>query len=580
MPGRRSARFAVQSLLILLLAGCVPAAGAREQPPVPLQFSLREVSREVGIQFRHEKPRFDPKLDNLMPWLTTLGASVAAGDYDGDGCVDLYVTTSSRGGLNELYRNQCDGTFAPAGQAAGVADVNQDGASMGAVWADYDNDGCTDLFVYRWGRSRLFHNLCNGAFADVTEAAGVGRFGYPGDAIALDYNLDGCLDYYVGNYFRPETNLWDTPTTRVMHNDFERARNGGPNWLFQGRCDGTFTDVAPELGLDDTGWALSVAAADLTGAGWPSIYIANDFGPDVLFLNEAGRFRRVVSPRGVGDDTYKGMNIDFADVFGDGRMHGYVSNITRPGYILEGNQLWQNLGGGQFEDVATRVGLQDCGFSWGARWVDLENSGRVGLVVMNGFVSAGQDDYWYDLGIVATTPGQVVEDAAQWPPFGDKSLSGYERECVFVNRGDGTFVDVAAHVGVESTYDGRGVAAVDLDNNGTMDLVMAHQGAPVLVYRNSNLSGNHWLLVRLQGRQPSNRDAVGARIRVRAGGRTQTAERDGGNSFAGQSDPRVHFGLGQAAVIEELEVRWPSGQVQRLVNSPADQVLELTEPAA
>lgn len=563
--------------MVALLAACgSPGAGPGGAGYAGVRYT--EVGAKVGIRFTHGKPVFDSKIANIMPWVASLGASVAAADYNASGCQSLYVTNSAPGSKNHLYRNNCEGTFTDVAEETGLAELNATGAAMGAVWGDYLNSGCPALFVYKWGKSELFKNECNGTFTRVTDEAGVGYEGYPGKAMWWDFNRDGCLDLYLGNYFRPEINLWKLESTRFLHEDFEKARNGARNVLYKNNCDGTFTDVAPQMGLDDPGWTLSTGAADLNDDGWPDLYLANDFGPDRLFMNEGGKsFRAVRAVRGIADDTYKGMNVDFGDVYGDGRLSIYVTNITKPGFLLEGNLLWV-LNGNNWENKAPDLNVSHCGWGWAAKFFDADNSGNMSLFTTNGFVSAGKKEYWYDLGIMATTPGLMVADSANWPTMGEMSLSGHEKKCLYLNQGKGSFKEIAQYAGITSTNDGRGVAVVDLFNRGTLDLVLANQNGPLQVYRSENSTGNHWLTLKLVGRPPSTRDAVGARVAVFRDNGKLVIERDGGHGFASQSDGRVHFGLGSETVAERIEIRWPSGRTQVLTNVAADQFITVEEP--
>ncbi|PZD95321.1 CRTAC1 family protein [Paenibacillus sambharensis] len=564
------------ALLSILVTGCTS-----QSKPVSHGFSFEDVTEESGITFAHAKDTFDPKVANIFQWLASTGAGVAAADYDADGWMDLYFINSKRGEANALYRNKGDGTFEEVAAAAGVADVNTHGMSESVVWFDYNNSGYPSLFIGSWGKSKLFRNNGDGTFTEITDTAGVGYNGYVNKVITLDYNRDGFLDLYLGCYFRETDDLWNLNSTRIMHSDFERARNGGANVLYRNNGDGTFTDVSAELGVDDTGWTLATGSADLNRDGWPDLYNANDFGPDSLLLNQDGKgFKKVVQKRGIGDDTFKGMNVDFADLFHDGRLAFYVSNISKETYLLEGNQLWHEGKDGVFRDHAPDLGLKQSGFSWGARFLDVNNSGEMSLMVTNGFISASKKrDYWYDMGILATTPGDIVEDTKNWPDFEDKSMSGHEQKKLFLNDGQ-TFTDVAQDVGITFTEDARGVSAVDLWNRGSLDLVFAVQDGPARVYKNHNETGHHWIKLHLIGTPPSNRDAVGAKVTFTVNGVSTVIERDGGNSHGGQSDPRIHFGLKEATAVDSIRIEWPSGRVEELGDVPIDRITTIVEGAA
>ncbi len=582
---------------VLAAGGCGGSAadGAREtdrSQPTPV---FLDVAARAGINHVHHKPRLDPRVDNIGPWLSSVGAAVAAGDFDNDGRIDLYVTDSDKGQPNRLYRNLGDGTFRDVAPAAGVAAVNDDGGtSMDCIWADVDNDGWQDLYLVRWGRDRLFRNDGDGTFTDVTLERFRTAAGEPGTpwangnaVVALDYDRDGRLDLYVGNYFAADVDLWRLDSTRIMHDDFERARNAGANFLYHQEPDGTFTDVAVPLGVDDTGWTLAVGAADLDNDGWTDLYVANDFGPDRLFYGDGRGGFADVSATAIGPDTKKGMNVDFGDFNGDGWLDVYVTNITTAHYLREGNMLWRNNGPGadgvtRFMDVASESGTWDGGWGWGAKWLDHDNDGDLDLFSVNGFISAGAGSYWYDLASW-TVLGKDPADALNWPTIGDRSFSGHEPDRLWRNDGFETFREVAREVGLASARDGRGIAVLDFDDDGDLDLYVANQGQPPHLYENRVRTANHWLRVRLVG-DPSRRtsvDAVGARVTLVAGGRRQIRERDGGAGFAGQSDPRLHFGLAADARADLLEVRWPDGGLQVLEGVAADrEVVVRQEPSA
>jgi len=527
-------------------------------------FRLKEMSHQLGLAVTHQKVLLDQKLDNIMPWMCSVGAAAAAADYNNDGYIDIFVSSSGRNSPCHLFRNNGDGTFTDVAAQAGVADLNREGGVMDAVWGDFDNDGWTDLYIVKWSApNRLFRNNRDGTFTDITHSSGTGYVGNGNAAIWFDYNGDGLLDLYIGNYFRPENDLWHLHTTHIMHDDFEKARNAGPNVLYHNNGDGTFTDVAPRLGVDDRGWTLDVGACDLFNTGHMDLYLANDFGQDKIFKNNGdGSFTDVTS-HAIPIDTRKGMSVDFADLDGDGYPDIYVSNITKPGYLVEGNFLWRNNGDGTFTDRAPQLGVDNGGWSWGAKFVDLDNDGEMEIVVLNGFVSAGPGDYWFQLGTMATTPGIVVEDARSWPPIGNDSISGYERSRLFAKQGKG-YVDIAQQAGLNDLYDGRGLCIADYDNDGLPELFTANQGGPFLLYKNEPEQRNHWVGLRLVGSGRSNRDAIGARVTLSAGNRRWVKWVDPGSGFASQSDRRLRFGLGKLTEIDGIEIRWPDGHIEQV----------------
>ena len=563
--------------LVVALDRRVDRAGGDAAVP---GFHFTDLAAQVGISFVHHGPTLDPKLDNIAPLVGALGASVTVTDVNRDGWPDLYLTNSRFGFPNALYVNRGDGTFVNVASAAGVADVNRpgEGVSMGAVWGDYDNDGLEDLLIYKWGYLQLFKNLGDLHFKDVTEAAGLRRWMNSNSAVWIDYDRDGLLDLYVTGYFRSDIDLWHLKTTRIMENSFEFATNGGENRLFHNVGGGRFEDVTDRMGVGSTRWTLAVAAADFNGDGWPDLFLANDYGPEELYLNDHGR-RFVLSRAGLESDSKSGMSATVGDVLNRGRLDAFVTNISERGYLFQGNNLRLNFLPelGRFQQGAQGV-IVDAGWAWGAQLGDLDNDGRNELFIVNGYVSGDRSrSYWYAMSKIAGANGNVFEDARTWPAIGTASLSGYERSRVLVNRGLAGWSDVAAAAGVTDEYDGRAVALADLFNRGVLDVVVANQNQPALVYKNTVRPGNHWIAFQLVGTR-SNRCAIGAEVTVAAGGTRQLRVVDGGSGFASQNDRRLHFGLGQSARVDSAVIRWPSGTVQTLARPAADQLHVVTEP--
>jgi len=572
-----------------------------DAPPPPMEEldniaetqAFVDVTKAAGFTHVHHKPYLDPKLDRIMSWMVSVGAAAAAGDFDNDGLVDLYVTDSHKGEPNHLYRNNGDGTFVDVASQAGVAEnINDDsGTSMDCVWGDYDNDGNLDLFVVKWGRDVLFHNNGDGTFTNVTAKAFRNEKNEQGSPWAngnaatwVDYNGDGLLDIYVGNYFAP-VDLWHLKHTRIMHDDFEKARNAGKNALFHNNGDGTFTDVGAKLKLDDPGWTLSVGHGDINNDGWPDIYCANDFGTDQLFLNKGDGTFSNITELAFGEDTKKGMNVDFGDVDNDGWLDIYVTNITTAEYLREGNMLWHNAVSDEngvpiFMDIAVETVTHEGGWGWGAKFFDFDNDADLDIMAVNGFITAGKENYWYDLASWTVT-GQDVADAKNWPIIGDRSFSGNEATRLWRNDGHQRFTEIAARAGVDNRHDGRGVVLFDYDNDGDLDIYLANQGTAPVFFRNDIGGSGHWLGLQLIGRPEagSNRDAIGARVTVVTSTGQQIRELEGGNSYSGQSDRRVYFGLGDDMFINTLEIRWPSRRVQVMHNLRADKIITLQEPA-
>ncbi len=550
-------------------------------------FSLVESAKQLGVDFVHQGPTFDRRLDHIMPQVASVGAAVAVADFDRDGWPDFYVTNSADGSLNRLYRNQGDGTFRDAAGELGVADVNRagTGVSMGAVWGDYDNDGYEDLFLYKYGRPELFHNERGTGFTRVSEQAGLPSWVNANTAVWLDYDRDGRLDLFLAGYWSEDIDLSHLQTTRIMPESFEYAENGGRKYLFHNLGNGAFEEVSQKLGIASRRWTLAAAAADLTGSGYPDLFLANDYGIPQLYLNEGGR-RFVESGRdsGVARTPKSGMNASFGDVFNDGRLSIYKTNISEPGVLVQANDLWvprkttNTAAPPAYDDVATSVGVDLGGWSWGAQFGDLNNDGTLDLYLTNGYVSAGErSSYWYDFSVIAVGHSAIIGDAANWPAMKGRSLSGYQRKRVWLNDGLGRFTDVAQVVGVTDAYDGRAVALADLSNSGVLDVIVANQRGPLLIYKNHVQRGRHWLELALEG-TASNRSAIGAHVEAQWGGRTQAQEVQGGNGFSSQNDRRLHYGLGDATAVERLVIRWPSGRTQTIENPPIDRILSVKEP--
>jgi enediyne biosynthesis protein E4 len=560
-------------------------------------FALDESAKRLGVDAVHQGPTFDPQLEHIMPQVASMGAAVAVADFDRDGWPDFYVTNSGEGSLNHLYRNQGDGTFKDVAAAMGVADVNRadTGVSMGAVWGDYDNDGFDDLFLYKYGRPELFHNDAGRGFTPVGEKAGLPRWVNANAAVWFDYDRDGRLDLFLAGYWSEDVDLWHLKTTRIMPESFEYAENGGRKYLFHNLGDGTvrgdgalgvkFEEVALKLGLTSRRWTLAAAAADLAGSGYPDLFLANDYGIPQLYRNQGGKgFVEVGRDAGVALTPKSGMNAAFGDIFNDGRLSIYKTNISEPGVLVQANDLWVPQQQGKpgstlaYEDLASSVGVDLGGWSWGAQFGDLNNDGTLDLYLTNGYVSAGErSSYWYDFAVIATGHSAIIGDAKNWPAMRGRSLSGYQRKRVWMNDGLGRFTDVAQVVGVTDTFDGRAVALADLSNTGALDVIVANQRGPLLVYKNRVQAGRHWIAFDLEGRS-SNRSAIGARVELRWGGRTQAQEVSGGSGFSAQNDRRLHYGLGASTSVEQVVIRWPSGKRQTIDNPKVDALTRIVEP--
>ncbi len=546
-------------------------------------FRLDEVSARAGMAFVHQAPVFDSRLQGIMPIVAAMGASVSVADVDRDGWQDVYVSDSAIGSRNRLFRNNRDGTFTDVAASMGIADVNRagTGVSMGSVWGDYDNDGYEDLLLYKYGKPELFHNEQGRSFSPVTGRAGLPPWVNANSAVWLDYDRDGRLDIFLAGYWSEQVNLWSLETTRIMPESFEYAENGGRKYMLRNRGDGTFEDVTETLGIASRRWTLAVVAADLFGTGYPDLFLANDYGVSQLFANRAGaRFADVSRDSGVGRAPKAGMSASVGDVFNDGRLSIYQTNISEPGVLIQGNNLWVpgQAGATAFENLATSMGVDLGGWSWGAQFGDLDNDGHLDLYVLNGYVS-GEDhtSYWYDFSQIAVGHSAIIADAANWPPMRGRSLSGYQRARAWINDGAGRFSDVAQAVGATETFDGRAVVLADLWNRGALDVIVANQRGPLRLYRNTVRTDRHWIGFDLEG-TTSNRSAIGARVELRWSGQVQAQEVSGGSGFSAQNDRRLHFGLGSQAGVERAVIRWPSGRMQTIDGPRVDTIHHVREP--
>ena len=483
-------------------------------------------------------------------------------DYDRDGDVDLYVANgSSFAGFaagehpaNQLYRND-GGRFADVTVAASVGDTSW---SMGCAAADYDNDGHTDLYVTNYGRNTLYRNRSTGRFAAAT-AAGVGDMGWGTGASFGDYDRDGDVDLYVANYVdfsldyeSPIPCLWKNvkvycgPVGLLPAADVFYRNNG----------DGTFSEWTKQAGLEDEAfYGMSALFGDYDGDGWPDLFVANDSTPNLLFRNRRdGRFAEEGLVAGVaysGEGVTQGcMGAAWGDYDNDGLFDLFVTNFAD-----EYNALYRNEGRGFFADVSFAAGIGAAPaelVSWGTGFFDYDNDGDRDLFAANGH----------------TYP------QADLP----RVNSSYEQaNSLFENRG-GRLVEVsaAADLGFALRRVSRGTSFADYDGDGDIDVFVLNLNSPPTLLRNDGDHDNHYLLVRTVG-TASNRDGIGARVIISADGRNQYAEVQSGGSYLSHSDLRLHFGLGKAARVDRLEVRWPSGVVQVLSDIAADQVLTVVE---
>ena len=404
------------------------------------------------------------------------------------------------------------------------------------------------------------------AFTRVTEKAGFPAWVNAGCATWLDFDRDGRLDLFLAGYWDEQLDLWHLQTTKMMPESFEYAKNGGRKYLFRNRGDGTFEDVtaADQASTATAGRSApprpTCAAPVIPTCSSPTTTASPSCSP----TRQGKSFREIGKPTGIGFAPKSGMNVAFGDIFNQGRFSVYVTNISEEGVLIQGNNLWVPKEGTsgdslQYENLASSLGVELGGWSFGAQFGDLNNDGTQDLFLTNGYVSAAKGtSYWYEFSMVAGGNSSIISDAKNWPPMEGKSLSGYQQKKVWLNDGAGHFNEVAQAVGYTDTHDGRGVALVDLWNRGVLDVLVANQRGPLLVYKNTVPAESRWIDFELHGTR-SNRSAIGAQVRLFWNGQEQLQEVSGGCGYSAQNQRRLHFGLGKSPRIEKAVIRWPSG---------------------
>ena len=533
----------------------------------PLGVQFVNVARQAGL---HAKTIFGAEASNKY-LLETTGCGVAFIDYDNDGWLDLFFvngtrfeTTFPRGSepVSRLYKNNRDGTFTDVTLKAGVA---RTGWGQGVCAGDYNNDGHEDLVVSYWGDCSLYRNNGNGTFTDVSQKAGVttrtktGLKRWNTGCAFLDYDRDGHLDLYVANYIDFDPKTAPLPESGpCLYEGLTVACGppgllGGKDILFHNNGDGTFTDVSEKAGILKKQGTYGLGV--LVGDGWQDIFVADDSQPSALLKNNHdGTFTDIALEAGVafGADgkTQAGMGVTAADAFGNGKLAIFKTNFAG-----DTSSLYKNLGNGNFEDMTFQAGLgRNTRFlGWGATFLDFDNDGWPDILTCNGHVYP-----------------EVREKASE---------SGYrERKVLYRNRGNGKFEDVSldAGPGILEPVPGRGCAVGDFDNDGDLDVVVnCVNDVPQLLRCDSTLK-NNWVKVKTVGTR-SNRSGIGARIYCTpAGGHRQMDEVRSGGSYISQSDLRIHFGLG-TAVTADIEIRWPSGQVDKAEKLAVNRVLTAVE---
>jgi len=541
-----------------------PVKTAEQSKTTPTRFD--DVTSALGLNFRHIASHTSRKY-----LIETMGSGVALFDYDNDGRLDIFAVNAAplsdptpKGTIpqktgakywNRLYHQKQDGKFEDVTERAGLQGV---GYGMGVAVGDYDNDGYEDLYVTAYGGNKLYRNIGDGRFTDVTEKAGVGGSGWSTSAAWVDLDGDGLLDLFVLRYMQ-----WDFDDIWCGERKEGYRAYCNPDafhpttpFVYHNDGKGHFSEVSNKIGLAEPGKGLGIALADYDRDGRIDIFVANDSMVEFLYHNKGdSTFEEVALRSGVAVDgeghTYAGMGVDFADYNNDGLPDLVITDLANQMYAL-----YRNGGDGTFtyDTYPSGIGRMTMTHSgWGVRFLDCDNDGWKDLLIAQG----------HDLDTIELTFPNLRY-----------------REPLLLARNTGqVFVDVSADAGsvFRESWVGRGMAIGDIDNDGRLDAVVTTNDGALYVLRNATQSPNHWLILRLVGHK-SNRDGIGADVKVVTAKSSQLATLTTASSYLSASDKRVHFGLGTTTVAEMIEIRWPSGIRQTLKNVRGDQTLQIDEP--
>jgi enediyne biosynthesis protein E4 len=550
--------------LIALFAFQKSPKPAEQAKIAPGKFA--DVTTSVGVNFRNLASHTSKKY-----LLETMGSGVALFDYDNDGRLDIFLVNGAplsdptpKGTIpqktgprywNRLFHQKPEGTFEDVTQKAGLQGA---GYGMGVAVGDYDNDGFEDLYVTAYGGNKLYHNNGDGTFTDVTEKAGVAASGWSTSAAWVDLDNDGLLDLIVLRYVQ-----WDFDDIFCgEHREGYRAYCHPDTFepiaplVFHNDGNGHFTEISHKIGMDKPGKGLGIALADYDRDGKIDVFVANDSMSEFLYHNLGnGKFEEVGLLAGAAVDvdgrTYAGMGVDFADYNNDGWPDLVITDLANQRYAL-----YQNNGDGTFNYSTFTTGLANITMphsGWGVRFLDYDNDGWKDLLIAQG----------HDLDTIELN----------YP-----NLHYREPMILLRNTGHG-FVDVSADSGkvFQQAWVGRGMAIGDIDNDGRLDAVVSTNDGPAYVLHNETPTSNHWLTLNLIGHK-SNRDAIGAEVKLTTAAGSQFATVTTASSYLSASDKRVHFGLGSETAAQTIEIRWPSGILQTLHDVKADQILQIDEP--
>ncbi len=535
------------------LAGFGGAAAGND-----LAFRFQDVTATAGVRFVHNNGAFGEK---YLP--ECMGSGCAFLDYDGDGWQDILLVQGmdwpghkKQRTTMKLYRNNRNGTFTDVTRQAGL-DVEMYG--MGVAVGDFNNDGFPDLYITCVGQSRLFQNTGRGTFIDITDKAGLGRrLGFSSSALWFDFDRDGLLDLFVCNYVKwsPELDVFCSVDGKQKQYCTPEAYRGATCWLFHNRGNGTFEDVTASSGIfDSSSKSLGAAMFDYDLDGWTDVFVANDTEPNKLYHNlKSGRFQDTAVRTGVAfsedGKARGGMGVDTGDFDNSGISGLVVTNFDNEMlgfYTLNKRGMYVDQAPGSELGRRSRRSL-----GFGTFFFDVDLDGKLDLLVVNGHI----DDF--------TTVRRDVQYAQ--PPH------------LFLNRGQQGFADVASKVGAgfADPKVGRGAAFADFDRDGDVDVLITTNRGPAYLYRNDQLAGNRSIRFRLIGTK-SNRDAIGATVRIYYGGEASSRLVKSGSSYLSQSELALTFGLGKRDRVDRAVLTWPSGRVEEYKNLAAGRMFECTE---
>jgi hypothetical protein len=548
-------------ILLGLVFACSVLAISAAQPQATPSITFTEVpSSSSGVTWVHDNGR---SAERHLP--ETCGGGGLFFDFDNDGWLDIYLVNSGPSDFykpakpprNALYRNNHDGTFTDVTDKAGVACGREGDFGMGAAAADFDGDGWQDLYVTNYGRNRLFHNNGNGTFTDITDKAGVGAPNWSTCATWFDYDNDGKLDLFVSSFvqYSAAGNVFcgDNKQGRRYY-CIPRVFKPRPSFLFHNEGNGKFSDVSKASGIANAlGKSFGAVATDINNDGLMDLFVANDTVANFLFVNKGGgKFEEIGLASGVGYSDAgaprSGMGVDAADFDGDGWQDLFVANIDQELFSLYHNE--KDL---SFTDQAGEIGQATRLLSgWGLKFFDFDNDGDPDLFLANGH------------------PDDMVESQA--------SRVKYKEPLMLFENVGGKFKNVSAQSGgvFKKDFPARGASFGDFDNDGDLDILIINNGEAPVLLRNDGGNRNHWLGLQLVATK-SNPMAVGAIITWTAGGVKRSRLKTSGGSYLSSHDPREILGLGKADKIESLEIKWPSGKVDKLANLPINQYVKITE---